>query len=351
MREIVIVIADLYLPPGTSDSAAEVAAAFAQVPGLQAVGRFGTRSPLPQGWRSWLAGWAGHGELADIAPAEIAAAVLDGAQRPQAQQTTRWIATPLELRASHLRVHLEHRGLLSLAAAEQQFLAAQFAGTLGAAGGSLAPLPSGDFLLSTPGLAAHPATEPARSAGGDVAAALPQGAAAGPLRRLVAEIEMWLHALPLNESRARRGEPPVTVLWPWGAGDPAHRSPQLPAARAAGSLPLAFGRDAWLAGLWHLQGGGSRPLPQRLEPVLAAVADRAVVVAEVGRELQCSHPDTVAQAVARLDERLVLPAWHALARGELAQLTVIVGDVRVQSGRTSRLRLWRRARAGLRSFA
>jgi hypothetical protein len=351
VREIVIVIADLYLPPGTSDSAAEVAAAFARVPGLQAVGRFGTRAPLPQGWRAWLARWAGHGELADIAPAEIAAAVLDGAQRPQAQPGTRWIATPLELRASHLRVHLEHRGLLSLAAEEQQLLAVEFAGTFGGAGSSLAPLPSGDFLLSTPGLAAHPATEPARSAGGDVAAALPRGAAAGPLRRLVAEIEMWLHALALNELRTQRGEPPVTALWPWGAGDRRQGGRQPPAARAAGSLPLAFGRDAWLAGLWHLQGGSSRPLPQRLEPVLAAGTDRAVVVAEVGRELQCSHPDTVAEAVARLDERLVLPAWRALTRGELAQLTVIVGDARVQSRRTSRLRLWRRPRAGLRSFA
>jgi hypothetical protein len=351
VRELVIVIADLYLPRGAADSATDVAGGFARVPGLQAVGRFGTRAPLPDGWRTWLARWAGCARLADLAPAAVAAALLDGAEGPGAQQATRWIATPLELRASHLQVHLEHGGLLSLAAAEQQLLAAEFARTFGAAGSSLAPLPSGDFLLRTPDLAAQPVVEPARAAGGDVAAALPRGAAAGPLRRLVAEMEMWLHTLPLNESRAQRGEPPVTALWPWGAGARPPGGWQLPGARAARSLPLAFGRDAWLAGLWHLEGSGSRPPPPRLAPVLAAGADRAVVVAEVGRELQRSQPDTVAQAVARLDERLVLPAWQALTRGEVAQLTLIVGDVRVQSGRTSRLRLWRRPRAGLRSFA
>lgn len=347
MREIVIVIADLYLPRGTADAAAEVAAAFARVPGLQAVGRFGSRVLLADGWRPWLARWAGRAELGDIAPAEVAAAVIDAAVRPAGAGVTRWIATPLELRASHMQVHLEHRGLLSLAAAEQQLLAAEFERTFGAAGLSLAPLPSGDFLLSTPDLAAHDTTEPARSTGGDVAAALPQGTAAGALRRLVAEMEMWLYALPLNEARAQRGEPPVTALWPWGARGSGRR----PEVQHAPSVPLAFGRDAWLAGLWHLQGSSSRPLPQRLEEVLAAGTERAVVVAEVGQELQRSHPDTVAEAVARLDERLVLPAWRALSCGELTQLTLVVGDVRVHSRRTSRLRLWRRPRAGLRSFA
>ena len=35
----------------------------------------------------------------------------------------------------------------------------------------------------------------------------------GTLRRLLAEIEMWLHAQPLNERRSRRGAASVTGLW------------------------------------------------------------------------------------------------------------------------------------------
>jgi len=346
VREIVIIMADLYLPRGGRADGAEAAAAFARVPGLEAVGRFGMRARLADGWRAWLAHWAGRAELSDVAPAEIAAALLGGTDGPGEQKVARWIATPVQLRATHTQVLLEHFGLLALAPAEQTLLAAEFARTFGPSL-SLAPLPSGDFLLTTPDLAAPLTTEPARGAGGEVTASLPQGAAAGPLRRLVTEIEMWLHALPLNEARAQRGEPRVTALWPWGACGGTRR----PEVRRAADVPPAFGRDPWLAGLWHLQGSASRALPQRLDAVLGAGAERAVVVAEVGRELQRSHPDTVADAVARLDERFVFPAWRALASGELARLTLVVSDLRVQLGRGGRWRLWRRARPGLRSFA
>ena len=77
-------------------------------------------------------------------------------------------------------------------------------------------LPCGDFLLSTPEIAAVASAEPARFAGAAVPA-LPAGAAAAPLRRRVAEIEMWLHDHALNAGAPARGAPPVSALWPWGA--------------------------------------------------------------------------------------------------------------------------------------
>jgi len=112
---------------------------------------------------------------------------------------------PLHLSAGGARLYLDHRGVLRMPPAELALLAAAFQDTFGVSGFTLTPLSSGDFLLSTAGIAAVATTEPARCAGNDVAEALPRGAAAAPLRRLLAEIEMWLHGQALNEARLRRG--------------------------------------------------------------------------------------------------------------------------------------------------
>jgi hypothetical protein len=347
VREIVIVIADLYLPLG-ADAAASEAAAFAAVPGIEKLGRFGMRTRLAEGWRQWLARSVGCAELASVAPACIAAAVLPPAELAASQGVTSWIATPVQLTAGLAHVHLDPRGILRLPAADLAALAADFTTTFGASGFSLTPLPSGELLLRTPGIEPVETTEPARCAGAGVAQALPRGPAAAPLRRLIAEVEMWLHGLPLNEARRRRSLPPVSALWPWGATGRIVR-----AARCAGQAGLpAFGRDAWLEGLWHLQGSACSALPPHLQDVLAtAGAERGVLVMEAGEELQRAEQGTLADALARLDARFVSPALQALRRGELSAVTLIVNDNRVRVQQHSLLKLWRRARAGLTSFA
>jgi hypothetical protein len=347
VREIVIVIADLYLTPAATAAAPEAPAAFVAVPGIETLGRFGLRARLAQGWREWLARAEGRADLAGIAPACVAAAVLPAAAPAAAEPVTSWIATPVQLTAGLARVDLDPRGILRLAAADQAALAADFGKTFAASGFTLTPLPSGELLLRTPGLAPVETSEPARCAGASVEQALPRGPAAAALRRLIAEMEMWLHALPLNEARRLRGEPPVTALWPWGATGGIVR-----AAPAHGQEPAAaFGRDAWLEGLYWLQGSACRALPQHLQEVLAVAGERCVLVMEGGGEWQRAQHGTLADAVARLDERFVSPALQALRRGQLSAVTLVVNDVRVTAQRHSLLKLWRRPRAGLESFA
>jgi hypothetical protein len=362
VRDLVMVIADLFLPP---EAAATPSNAGAALPGLERAARFGVRAVLAGGWRSAIARRVGRPDLGARPPAQIAAAVLEARAHARGDGVTSWIATPVHLSAGLARVHLDHRGLLRLTPAELATLASEFGRTFGSAGATLTSLPAGDFLLRTPGVAALPASEPARWAGGDVAPGLPQGPAAGALRRLVAEIEMWLHTQPLNEARQRRGELPVTTLWPWGArgeGAPTASARQgahvgmpgaaPPAAPPAAELPAAYGRDAWLQGAWHLLGGACRPVPRALPELLAGTSARcAVVVTEVGDELQRCDGSTVMEALARLDARLVWPAWQALASGALASFTLIVNDVSVRAHRASRFKLWRRRQAGLRGFA
>ncbi len=349
MREIVIVIADLYLPRGANGAPPGGAAEPAAAPGIESAARFGERAALEHGWREWLAHALGRGDLAGAAPACIAAAEVAPGAPPAGAGAggTLWIATPLHLSAGGARLYLDHRGVLRLPPAELALLAAAFEDTFGVSGFTLTPLSSGDFLLSTAGIAAVATTEPARCAGNDVAEALPRGAAAAPLRRLLAEIEMWLHGQALNEARLRRGEPPVTTLWPWGAEGRA-----LQPERRAGRALRAFGADPYVSGLWCLQADLCRALPQRLQDVLADERALGVVlVVEVGRELQPDRHDTLTQSLARLDARFVSPALQALRRGEVGSVTLIANDTRITLRRRSHLRLWRRPRAGLRSFA
>jgi hypothetical protein len=336
VREIVMVIADLYLPHAANGTAGAGAGA---VPGIESAGRFGERAALQHGWREWLAHALGREDLAGVAPACIAAAAAEaapGGAPAGAALGTPWIATPLQLTAGAARLYLDYRGVLRLPRAELAALAAAFQDTFAVSGFTLRPLASGDFLLRTPGIAAVATTEPARCAGTDVAEALPRGAAAAPLRRLLSEIEMWLHGQALNEARVRRGEPPVTTLWPWGAEGRAVQ----PERREAGATLRAFGADPYVHGLWQLQGGVCRALPQRLEDVLADEHAGGVVLVL-----------TLAQSLAHLDARFVSPALKALRRGEVSSVTLIANDTRVTLRRRSHLRLWRRMRAGLRSFA
>jgi hypothetical protein len=351
VQELVIVITDLYLPRELRGASGD-AAAFGDLPGIESVARFGARTVLPGGWRAWLPRRIGRADLEGVAPACIAAAVLDAglgaapADPRLLTAATRWIATAVHLRAGLTRVHLDPRGLLRLPADEQATLAADFARTFGSSDYTLAPLPSGEFLLSTPGLAPVATEEPGRCAGGELAELSHAGPAAAPLRRLLSEIEMWLHAQPLNEARRLRGAAPVTALWPWGAAGRIVRAEQ----RAQPELPRAFGRDAWLAGLWQLQGAACRSPPQGLEEVLAAGARAAVLVLEVGGDLPADE-QTVAGALSRLDARFVSPALQALRRGKVDVVTVIINDVRAQVRRGSLRRFWRPAVAGLAGFA
>ncbi|HXZ60674.1 MAG TPA: hypothetical protein VEG26_10885 [Steroidobacteraceae bacterium] len=350
MDEAVIVIADLYL-----HAEEPVPAAMATDPGalagLEYVGRFGERERLSEGWRRWLAHWLGRGDLARVSVAAIAAAAPPAGRAV----ATRWIATPVALRAGLTRAHLaRHDGILRLRPEEQRSLVSAFERTFGGSGLVLEPLSDGQFLLMSDAIAPIPTTEPARCAGGELT--VPQGPAAASLLRLVAEIEMWLHGEALNESRTARGAPPVTSLWLWGAEGEALPSGEPP--RAAGpdgasrGATLALGADAYLTGLARLAGAALEALPEGPAALWAERrAARAVLLAELAGAAPDAGPWSLPAAAAALDRRLVRPALAALSAGRLARLTLIANDTRITLGRLSGLRRWRRPRPGLGAFA
>ncbi len=330
VREIVMVITDLYL--AAEDGASALAGV--RLPGIEQLARFGTRTPVGAGWRSWLAQHLGRADLAAAAPAAVAAAAVAAAPSPSRSQ---WIATPVHLSAGLSRVHLDHRGILRLEPQARAHLAASFAATFASSGLALVPLPCGEFLLRAADIEAVPVTEPERCTGADISAALPQGMAAAALRRTAAEIEMWLHGQPTASA--------ANALWLWGAqGAGAPRAPRLPA-----SALRAFGADAYLDGLAQLQGARCEPLPHELDGVLGAPGAEAVLALRVGAELQ-NDMVSFAEGLGRLDARFIAPALAALRAGGCGRLTLIANDTLLSMRRRSTLRRWRRARSAAVAF-
>jgi len=367
VHELVIVLSDLYL---SQESPERELPAGVSLPGLQHAARSGARSRIAGGWRSWLARWLTGREVGG--PAAVAAAAL------QVPTSTVWMATPMHLIAGLTSVHVDRRSILRLDANDQTALVADFQRVFHDSGFQLQPLASGDFLMLGPQMPIADTPEPARTLGAGIADAQRSGAANPALRRLGDEIEMWLHDHAVNDARSRRGEPPVTALWLWGAGSvvaadasdhasggrsndtAAAGAPRdsggasndavagVARASASTSTDIAFGRDAYLQGLWAARGAKVFPLPQQLADVFSyPQAQRAVLVIEIGLMLQ-SHPTwTFFDAVAQIVRSFIAPAIEALNRGQCERLVILANDYQLTLQARDRLKFWRRTPPGL----
>jgi hypothetical protein len=365
VREVVIVISDLYLSQETPDR--QLPAGIA-LPGLEHTARFGSRSPLAAGWRSWLAHRLGHErEIASAAPATICALALNSHASDQPLAPMVWMASPMHLIAGLTSVHLDRRSVLRLRPEDLAALELDFQRTFGDSGFALRPLDSGEFLLSGPEMPLAGTLEPARSMGESIAADV-RGTGAPALRRLGAEIEMWLHDHTVNDARNSRGELPVTGLWLWGAGkSPRDRGPGSapPDARgmtreaaAAGAPPgappssgardILFGADAYLRGLGVLTRTNVLPLPAQLTDVFGYPhAQRAVLVIEISPMLHSNPQWTFFDALMQIDRNFIAPATKALSDHTFEQLVIVANDHELALRARDRFKFWRRTPAGL----
>ena len=365
MEEVVIVIADLYLA-----SAAEAASIRGvDLPGLARIARFGSSQPLEQGWRPWLAVWSGQGELAQSAPATIASAA-SRATADEVEGRMAWLATPVHLVAGLASVPLDARGLLQVELDVRRELAQDFNTVFAESGFRLEALPSASFLMTGPCIDDLDTVEPARILGASVTEVLPEASTAPTLRRLVAEIEMWLHGHRVNTDRARNGRMPITALWLWGGGvarkgvdlgvehemlssdltDTVPASVVRGAALAATATPIpgvAFGGDPYLHGLWRSSGNNARSMPRSFEEVLGHTGRRAVFVMELSQAFDEHRHWTLRDALADLDRRWIVGALEALRRRDIGRVTVVANDHRLSLGTRDPWKLWRMPRPAL----
>ena len=348
MSELVIVASDLYLARASRERTGAL-----ELPGLARITRFGAEHELPQGWRAWLARYCGRADLADCAPAVIAYAAVS---KDDTAPAYLWLATPVHLTASLHSVHLGQGGIVHVETEARAQLCASFDESFAELGYRLLPTRSGDLIASGPELPGRiETTEPARRLGSSIDDALPQGAGSAALRRLGGEIELWLHAHPLNAQRTREQRAPISTLWLWGGGAHAQlaTSPaaplrpfaNVPAANgrpSAQAPPELFGDDSYVEGLARLCASSCVPVPATGAAVLAHAARRKVVILEVfhGRD----GGNTPAQALERLDADWLSDGVRALEDGRIARLTLIANDRRVTMTARSRFKLWRRTR-------
>jgi hypothetical protein len=340
VHELVLVLSDFYVSQETPHR--ELPGGVT-LPGLQQVARFGTRSKIPAGWRTWLSRrltGADGGATATVA----AAAVQPGTTAP-ASASVAWIATPMHLIAGMTSVHVDRRSILRLDAADQQTIAADFQRVFHDSGFHLQPLEAGDFLMLGPEMSPADTEEPARALGASMAQ---QAGTTPALRKLGAEIEMWLYDHPLNDTRRRRGEEPVTALWLWGGGPVASGGASADLRAGADAPDIAFGRDSYLQGLWATRGAKVSPLPQQLTDLFSyPQAQRAVLVIEIGLMLQSNPKWTFFEAVVDIDRRFIAPAVEALNGGRYDRLFVLANDYELTLRARDRLKIWRRTPPGL----
>lgn len=178
---------------------------------------------------------------------------------------------------------------------------------------------------SAPAIRTH---APGQAAGRDIQAFLPDGADAGYWRQLSNEIQMLLHAHPVNAKREADGYLPCNSLWFWGAG-------VLPAGGTLSGIS-AYASTPLLRGLAKMGLIALHPLP--LHP---------------GFELTGENVWVVFDAVQPPDERWFKAAVDALKSGRAETLTLFFElEVQVLSARLTRADLWKfwRRRASLETY-
>ncbi len=231
-----------------------------------------------------------------LAPIALAA---DGGEAGDAY----WLrADPVHLRVMRDRVVLAG-GDLELSRQEADALAASIGEHFG---DDFSPLPRHPqrWYLRFP-LAPHLTTTPLSVAvGRDIEPLQPQGQDALLFRARMNELQMLLHAHPVNQAREARGELPVNSLWLWGGG----RRPSPPEF----PLPL-YSCDPELRALAAFCGTRAQALPAHPDTQLLAAAG-IVLLDALTRSGQVGDAYGWREALQKLEQDWFVPLRGMLRR-------------------------------------
>lgn len=177
-------------------------------------------------------------------------------------------------------------------------------------------------------------------AGRDLRGHLPRGEEAGAWQQRMNDIQMLLHASPVNAAREARGEVPVNSVWFWGGG-------KLPLAGAA-PWQHVWADCALARGLAVLAGVPTSPVPAGGDAWLKrarAPGGHLVVFGALHDAARSRDADAWLLGMRSLERDWALPLARALKQGSLASLTVLTGGPHSFRVRRRLLgRWWRRRR-------
>jgi hypothetical protein len=177
---------------------------------------------------------------------------------------------------------------------------------------------------------------PSVAHGHDAMAHLPTGPAAAMWHGRMNEVQMLLHACPVNTERERAGQPAVNSVWFWGAGE-------LPAPAAVG-FDGVCGDDELLRGAARWAGLRGEALPAAPAPWCAACQGRWLLGLDaLDGPARAADPDAWRGALVELDREWFQPLAAAFSAGTLHRLVLCVGGgVGMQVSRRGLRRWWRR---------
>lgn len=152
--------------------------------------------------------------------------------------------------------------------------------------------------------------------------------------RVVSEIQMLLHAHPVNATRESRGALPINSLWPWGGG-----RLETPPANPFG----AVFSDSLLASGLHLATGG-HPMPPSLNTVLSTTG--TTLMTEESLRLPAAYGDFAGwrEGLAALEIRWFAPLLQGLEQNRISVLALHFPEsgLRLDIRRTDLWKAWRR---------
>jgi hypothetical protein len=257
---------------------------------------------------------APRGPMPPIAAAALRA-VSDGGEGA-------WVcvATPVHLVAGMTGVRMPADAILVLDRADADALVADFNRVFSGGGMHLTHGRDNLLLCLFDKALSVTSTDPEEVLGEDPWPFLPAGADAAQLRRLMSEVEMWLHEHTVNQRRRARGVLPVSGLWLWGGG-----APDSPVPRVHG----------WTA--------GGDPLFSAFAGVL-----QYPVPAGPGVVVVAGWPATAGWPEA--EQRWLVPAVADLRAGRLKRIDLSLGKRCFRVSARGRWRFWRRRRPWWETF-
>jgi len=158
------------------------------------------------------------------------------------------------------------------------------------------------------------------AAGRDVRDVLPQGADASSWRQIGNEIQMLLHAHPLNEARADAGLPPVNSVWLWGGGTHAPVPGRL--------FSAVWSDDALAQALGASADAHAAALPSDAHAWLVATSTlpaapaQLVVLDACARAVRYGDIHGWRSAIAALEQQWIAPLLTALRGGRITRLAL-----------------------------
>ena len=173
-------------------------------------------------------------------------------------------------------------------------------------------------------------SDPALWLGADPREGFPAGAQGATLRRLGAEIEMWLHEHPVNRARSARGELEANALWLWGGGTPA----VICAVRAAPAAS-AWAEDAYVDGLARVRAVEVHSPPEKWPYTSAGLGLPGELLVVAG----ASAAPRV-DSLPHVDRHWIAPALQQWEQGHIHTATLLAGEQAITLPSLNRLGRW-----------